>query len=259
MANYSFCVRKKGEEAFARGSAQHALPFLDYFATRFNSKEELLKFLGLNPDEYDDIRICYNSEHQVKTLPIYFDARELEEMAISMLDFGENEVLTERFKIVAAYQDRNSYRVSGLVPKTYITTDILKRLLYGTRPMRANERDLLHDRAYNSFIYGRLQEAEDELLKSYLSMRKVYTFLREDEAIQPCRVEKPTTNQTMEEVQNNIIFVNFNTEELGTYECNLIMRVNSGDEAAYDELMGLDIEQIEKLTPYVNVSRRGDR
>ena len=251
MALYSFCVRKKGNTGYFKGNFKHDLVFLDYFATRFNNKEELLKFLGVDPKVYDDIKICYQNNREMKLLPIYFDSRDLEEIVSNMIDFKSINELNDLLKITIAYHDKNTFEVKKIVPKNYITIDIIKRIFYSDRPYLAFDAKLLHAKAIEYWEERKEILLEREMLSGYLNIRKCYEYLRRNDYITPNKRAKRVPDITMQEIVNDLIYERFNSNDLNDYQNNLIARVNDGDETSYEELMGNSIEEIENLKPYV--------
>lgn len=251
MALYSFCVRKKGTTSYVSGNNKHELAFLDYFATRFNNKEELLNFLGVSPLIYDDIKICYQSNHEMKILPIYFDARELEDIVTKMINFKSLDELTDTLKITIAYQNKTNIDVKKIVPRLHITDNIMQRIFYSDRPYIAFDNKLLHSKAVEYWEDRKVLLLEREMFSSYLNIRKCYEFLRKNNYIVPSKVIKSVSNITMQEIANDLIYERFNNESLTDYEANLLERVNNNDETSYEELMGSSIEKVEKLKPFI--------
>ena len=52
MAKYSFYVRDKKTGQNLYSKSRQPLPLLDFFASQFNNKEELMQFLGVNPPSF---------------------------------------------------------------------------------------------------------------------------------------------------------------------------------------------------------------
>ena len=82
MVLYSFAVRKKGTEEYVSLEQKNELVFLDKFATSFNSKESFMRFLGINLEEFDDIKII-GSDNEL--LPVYFDAPDIFNLTREMI------------------------------------------------------------------------------------------------------------------------------------------------------------------------------
>ena len=126
MALYSFCVRKRGTENYVPANKKHDLPFLDYMAMRFNNKEELMKFLGADLQKYDDIAIRYQANGEEIILPVYFDAKELDEISGLMVDLNQLEDCKTAYELLAvAYKNPGNVGIKK-VPDVK-TLDVLAR------------------------------------------------------------------------------------------------------------------------------------
>jgi len=274
MALYSFCVRKKGTNEYACAHVKHELAFLDYFAMQFNSKEELLKFLGAHLDKYDDIAIIYQNNHQKKILPLYFDAPELERITKSMVDFSKlNECDSIYLMLAYAYRNGKLLKIkSSVLEKSVDFERIVAKISLHNRPEVAFRTRLLNKKALEHWNNGYEDMFKRELSKSYMNVRKAYMSLRENDYISGQKNPKKVPNLTMQEIINRHIeavnktydvFTAYNILKkltLTSYEENLIVRILSDDENAYEELMASDVERLEYLKPIIDYldERRGN-
>ena len=349
MALYSFCVRKKGTDNYVRANARHELAFLDYFAMRFNSKEELMKFLGADPQKYDDIAITYQSNHEFKILPIYFDAKELDQILGLMIDISKFSDCKNIYEIIALAYNNPKMLTIKKIPEVKTLDEITRAALEFKKSIADSDVvDLLNslikleilelgDQAGNyvdetevrkycldainlnkkgkqeelkivekltkieeklsraiSDEFGkrfgitgvRVQQIEDklddlskkryfetfkiELMKSYLTLRRSYVYLRENGLLKGKRIATAAPKATMQEVYQNLLKKenSVQNESQGlhnlsvattSYENNLIQRCLSNNEViadeAWDELMQFDFERLEHLSPIIEYIR----
>ncbi len=266
MALYQFCAKRKGGN-FHRvkhilGEAKHDLQILDLISMQFNTKEELMEHLGLSLEEFDDIAITYKSNGEPRKLDVILsDAPELEDILYSMTEFGHLEEYEDiNIRLAIAYDN----------PATVQTTNEVNRESWGFkrinqtlladpyRPEGAFNVNLLHRRAFEFYSRGQDEAFNAEITKSYLTIRKIYTYLRSRGYLKPSKEIKPnvplnlkTIISELERVQDDSIYnkimsilAKLNTTD---YEEGLITRILNGDHDALEQLMSLDAHELEKF------------
>lgn len=272
MALYSFCVKKKGASNYTRANMRHELPFLDFLAMQFSSKQELLKFLGVDPEKFEDIAIVYQNNRTEKILPLYFDAPELETISREMIDLSsldECDTLIEALALGYTFPDLA--KVATEVPTLRQVDDIISKIAYDNRPRVAFRKNRMNQKAVEYYENGRYEMFRNELMRSYLGIRKAYMSLRETNHIVGKTKAKVAPTLTMQELvkrhseAKNKTFEILRAYEilksltLTSYEESLVVRILADDENAYEELMASDTERLEYLSPlivYLN-ERRG--
>ncbi len=270
MASYSFCVRDKKTGEYIRDTRNHELAFLDFFATRFNNQEELMRFLGVDTSLYDDISIGYMSNHELRILPIFFDAPELEAIVREMVTISSLEEYPSIYDAIAvAYNFPKGVQVASRVPECDASGKILLRLQIEDMPTKALKAGLLHQKAHEFITKGYRRVFNDEMNSSYLSVRKAYMAIRNENYINGNHIMKPGSNMTMEELvdrhnsETMSIYQILERVELTPYEERLVTRVlNNDDEEAYEELMASNVERLKYLSPvlaYLSKARGKER
>lgn len=273
MALYSFSVRDKKTGEYIRDDKRFDLAFLDYFAMQFNDEKELMKFLGIDLDKYDNIVIEYSNNHERKFLPILFDAPKLEEIVRGMVSFPQSYSSVYE-NIATGYKYPGMVEISEKVPNINATSKLLifTRILDRDNEAVAdklNKNGYLHDKAVEFAKKGYSSVLTDEMTSSYMKMRKLYMGLRELGFISGGCSKKPICNTTMEEVLNKLATEGKTIDEitgslkLTPYEELLISRVlNESDEEAYKELKSCSLERLRYLEPvfrYIDSERRKNR
>ena len=181
MALYSFCVRRKGTNKYVRAHMKHDLPFLDFFAMQFNNKQELIRFLGADLEKYDDVAIIYKNNHTDKILPIYFDSPQLEVISKSMLDFellADCETIKEALAV--AYNSPGLIKVAIEVPTIREVDEIIERIAHSDLPEKAYDTGRMNKKAVEYYEKCRYDMFKQELMRSYIGIRKAYMALREN-------------------------------------------------------------------------------
>ena len=278
MARYSFCVIRKSnptEALYLKG--KYDLPFLVCFAAQFNNQKELLKFLGLNPNEYKSIEIGYKVEKTFKFLPIYFDAPIIVRIGTSMVDFTAFEECGNVYEEIAlAYRNPKLLKTSKIVPETREVYTIIDRTLKGPKPSEEliNDAALEHYLKYNQEFYQRDGDSDfhrdkfaEKLREGFIQIYKAYIHLRANGLMQPEVVNHQVPNYTMQEIIDSygksgmtLIYDILEGMKLTEYEEIIISRIIRGDEDAYEELMANDAERLEYLRPILPylAGRRGN-
>ena len=267
MALYSFSVRNKETGEYTRDTVNHELAFLDYFAAQFNNQEELMRFLGVDPEKYDDIVIEYQHDHETKRLPIFFDAGELERLTDKMVDIIDFEQYDSVYEAIAlAYNSPTFMRVSPTVPETNDFNKILIRLQIEDVPERALVSDMLYIKAYEHIKNGRTRLLREYMMSSYTAVRKAYMVERNLSYIFGDRRVKPGSPHTKKELQREFRYKTMSIYEilqdlnLTEYEDILVTRVlNNNDESAYEELKASSMERLKYLAPVMSYLDRKRR
>ena len=266
MALYSFCVKKIGTTEYAIGHTKHELAFLDYLAMQFNSKEELLKFIGAPLDKYDDIAIVYQNNGEKKVLPLYFDAPELENVCKSMINFNSLEECDSIY-LMLAY----GYTYGGLISidKSISTENkdfdkIAEKILTDSRVKIAYKAGLANEKVLQLWDEGYDNAVKRELAKSYINFRKAYMSLRDNDYILGKENPKEVPSYTLKElIKRHTEAINKTKEicnvynalkdlKLTSYEENLVVRILRDDENAYEELMASSTDRLEYLKPLLD-------
>lgn len=271
MARYSFYVHKKDIDLNLYTRKRYPLPFLDYFATQFNNREELIKFLGCELDQYDDIGVVYKSEGTVKNLQLYYDSLELEKIAGSLirLPFSHTGLLVKE-RLALGYKFPKMVRCETQVPDSDQAKEITRRIymIPGFADM-AHELEYIDDHTYEYYKKGDHDHLHRHLLKSYLSLRKVYALLRSEYyLIGNPEIVKPEVDFTMQGVIQNYSEVFDERMQvllrgllLTPEEEQLVARILFDlDEASYDLLMASPSERLNYLKPLITEinKRRGN-
>ena len=216
MALYQFCAHKKGGN-FKRakhifGEAKHDLQILDLISMQFNNKEDLMRFLGVDLEEYDDIAITYQSNGEPQKLDVILaDAPELDDILYSMVDFGVIEEYDEILKLALAYDTPKYVTVTNKVDRELLGFNKIKQTLI-SEPWRVENAfnvGLLHRRAYEFYARGQYDLFMNEITRSYLTIRKLYTYLRSRGLIRPKPERKQpvlTDLHTIKDELENIAF-----------------------------------------------------
>lgn len=270
MALYQFCAKRKGGH-FHRvkhilGESKHDLQILDLISMQFNTKEALMQFLGLNLEEFDDIAITYQSNGEPRKIDVILsDAPELEDILYSMVEFGSLEEYDDiNIMLALAYSYPNMVKTINEVNReSWGFNRINQNLL--SAPFRVENAfnvGLLHRRAYDFYSRGQNDLFMNEITKSYLTIRKIYTYLRSRECIAPCKKIKPgpiadlstIINELMknkdDSLYNKLInnLMNISTTD---YEDALINKILKGDSEALAEFMQLDSEHLSKFREFL--------
>ncbi len=256
MALYSFAVRKKGEEKYSRSGIRHELAFLDYLSMQFNNKEELIRFLLENPEQYDDIVITYRHNNETKIIPVYFDAVELKHIVNPLIDFGPlAEADNIYYQIARAYKNPSCVKVETELEETEDFDKIMAEILYDNRFKKAYNMHLINKKACeyaeDNFTQGFIRE----MLSSYLNIRKAYAFGRKSNYIKGNARVKNVPPLHREEIIRQFEAENpryMPILDTTPYENILFARIINGDESAYEELMAFDIERLEYLKPILD-------
>ena len=269
MARYSFCVKDKSNpKKVLCLDGKYDLPFLVYFIAQFNNEKELLKFLGLNPNEYESIKIGYKVEKTLKLLPIYFDAPILEKISKSMIDFEAFFECGNVYEEIAlAYKNPQMLKIAKKVPRTREAYTIVEATLNGPKPKAGflNNEALDHYSKYNAELYQTDGDSEyhrdkftKELMSSYIQIYKAYAHLRANGLIRPEIIEHNVPNYTMKEIidsygrsEMSLIYEILKGLNLTEYEEILVNKILNGDENAYEELKNSDVETVERLMPLI--------
>ena len=270
MARYSFGVHEKGTDRILYSRKRFSLPFLDYFALQFNNSSELIRFLGADPEKYDDIEIVYKSEGTVKNLQIYYDSLELEKISGSLirLPLSHTSMLVkERLAIGYAYP--KTVKVSTQIPDSSQAKEITRRIhmIPGFADM-AHELEYLDGHTYDYYKKGDYDHLHRHLLKSYLSLRKIYTLLRNNYyLIGNPDIVKSGIDFTMQDILKNYS-ISFDDKVyklsrrllLTPEEETLVAKILiDSDSESYDLLMASSPERLNYLKPLINEinERRG--
>ena len=252
---YSFGVRKKGSNEYIKLGIKHSLAFLDYFALHFNNKEELMHFLNIDLASYDDIAITYNSNGENKVLPIYFDALELYFISSTLISLKSLEDFDDYQALAIAYQNPSLITTETFLPRSYVSTII--NGLIDNNIEKALKEDVIHERIYK--FYENNGNFELELLKSYLCIRKIYDWLRRIGALYDSMFKTEPVLETMDEILASFSVGNNSTMRFyqilsllspTEYEEFLISKAVSSEEA-YEELMALSSDRLERLAPII--------
>lgn len=220
MGRYSFCILKRGAKKFTISKNKHSLAFLDYFAMQFKNKKDLIQFLSGNPNTYEDIAISYVSNGKNKIIPIYFDAIQLEEIVKEMVQVPFE--VTDRFQFLAlAYKKVIKPTVINEVPDLKVVSRLLSQIKRDNLIQIAATSGYLHKRAqdfYDNFDYDLFDQ---EIRRSYLSIRKIYTFLRNNGIIHGESREKPMFINNFQDYNNKTLSL----EDYSNKEYDILLKM----------------------------------
>ena len=220
MGRYSFCILKNGAKKFTISKNKHSLAFLDYFTMQFKNKKDLIQFLSGNPNTYEDIAISYVSNGKNKIIPIYFDAIQLEEIVKEMVQVPFE--VTDRFQFLAlAYKKVIKPTVINEVPDLKVVSRLLSQIKRGNLIQIAATSGYLHKRAqdfYDNFDYDLFDQ---EIRRSYLSIRKIYTFLRNNGIIHGESREKPMFINNFQDYNNKTLSL----EDYSNKEYDILLKM----------------------------------
>ena len=220
MGRYSFCVLKRGAKKFTISKNKHSLAFLDYFAMQFKNKKDLIQFLSGRPNAYEDIAISYVSNGKNKIIPIYFDAIQLEEIVKEMVQVPFE--VTDHFRFLAlAYKKVIKPTIINEVPDLKVVSRLLSQIKRDNLVQIASTSGYLHKRAqdfYDNFDYDLFDQ---EIKKSYLSIRKIYTFLRNNGIIKGESREKPMFINTLQDYNNKTLSL----EDYSNKEYDILLKM----------------------------------
>lgn len=262
MAKYSFYVRDKetGQNLYSKN--RHPLQFLDFFASQFNNKEELMRFLGVNPEKYDEIGILYKVSGEVKNLKVYFDSLELEEMSRSVINLPfpyTSLLIKERMALGYVYPRLITY--ANIIPESDATKEITRRISIPGFADKAYLDGLLDAKTLEYYEKGEFDRIPNHLLKHYLLLRRVYEALRNDYYLIASEDKmNQTSNITMKEIidtYNDSFNANF-YKKLMKVNLSLDEQILIGkalidsDEEAYELLKASPTERLEVLNPIID-------
>lgn len=220
MGRYSFCILKNGAKKFTISKNKHSLAFLDYFTMQFKNKKDLIQFLSGNPNTYEDIAISYVSNGKNKIIPIYFDAIQLEEIVKEMVQVPFE--VTDRFQFLAlAYKKVIKPTVINEVPDLKVVSRLLSQIKRDNLIQIAATSGYLHKRAqdfYDNFDYDLFDQ---EIRRSYLSIRKIYTFLRNNGIIHGESREKPMFINNFQDYNNKTLSL----EDYSNKEYDILLKM----------------------------------
>ena len=220
MDRYSFCVLKRGAKKFTISKNKHSLAFLDYFAMQFKNKKDLIQFLSGRPNAYEDIAISYVSNGKNKIIPIYFDAIQLEEIVKEMVQVPFE--VTDHFQFLAlAYKKVIKPTVINEVPDLKVVSRLLSQIKRDNLIQIAAMSGYLHKRAqdfYDNFDYDLFDQ---EIRRSYLSIRKIYTFLRNNGIIHGESREKPMFINNFQDYNNKTLSL----EDYSNKEYDILLKM----------------------------------
>lgn len=204
MGRYSFCVLKRGAKKFTISKNKHSLAFLDYFSMQFKNKKDLIQFLSGDPNAYEDIAISYVSNGKDKIIPIYFDAIQLEEIVKEMIQVPAE--VTDHFQfLVLAYKKAIKQNIINEVPDLKAVSRLLIKIKKDNLIQMAATSGYLHKRAQDYYDNLEYNLFDQEIRKSYLSIRKIYMFLRNNGIIQGESREKPLLTNTLQDYNNKTL------------------------------------------------------
>ena len=272
MALYQFCAKRKNGQ-FHRvkhilGEAKHDLQILDLISMQFNTKEELMEFLGLDLSEFDDIAITYQSNGEPRKIDVILaDAPELEDILYSMVDFGSLEEYGCMLTMLSlAYTHPNLVNTTNEINRDSWGFNRIRQKLMSDpyRIENAFDVGLLHRRAYDFYERSQDEFFINEITKSYLTIRKLYSYLRIRGYIKPNMETKPKAAGKLSEIIEEIASVNDNdlyNKLISTlikiptndYEDALISRILKGDSEALDQFMQFDINSLEKFRVFLAI------
>ena len=220
MGRYSFCILKRGAKKFTISKNKHSLAFLDYFTMQFKNKKDLIQFLSGNPNAYEDIAISYVSNGKNKIIPIYFDAIQLEEIVKEMVQVPVE--VTDHFQFLAlAYKKVIKPTVINEVPDLKVVSRLLSQIKRYNLIQIAATSGYLHKRAqdfYDNFDYDLFDQ---EIRRSYLSVRKIYTFLRNNGIIHGESREKPMFINNFQDYNNKTLSL----EDYSNKEYDILLKM----------------------------------
>ena len=266
MALYSFAVRKKGTDEYISLKEKNELVFLDRFATSFNSKESFMRFLGVNLEEFDDIKIMGSAG---ELLPVYFDAPDLEALAEYLIKIPIAYAIPSCYdSLTVSYFENEPVEFNdiSLMKRAILTLEEwyaknpgmplvmehlkrslkslllrIKRKAYGeyanhcrleTRDVkRIGEMQLMRSvnpEDYNSFY--------NQLVDKYAEIRKMYVILRTENILEGKELNNEEPDKTAQE-----LYANYQITQERCKKYNAISRICDGLEK--DRFMrGLFIE-----------------
>lgn len=220
MGRYSFCVLKRGAKKFTISKNKHSLAFLDYFAMQFKNKKDLIQFLSGDPNAYQDIAISYVSNGKTKIIPIYFDAIQLEEIVKEIVQVPLE--VSDHFQFLAlAYKKVIKPPVINEVPDLKVVSRLLIKIKRDNLIQMAATSGYLHKRAQDYYDNLEYNFFDEEIKKSYLSIRKIYMFLRNNGIIQGEAREKPMFINTLQDYNNKT----FSLEDYSNKEYDILLKM----------------------------------
>lgn len=270
MALYSFCIkRKNGEyETYSKpriGTAKtkNDLEVLDALTMQFNTKQELMNYLGIDPKKYDDIAITYQMNKRIRRIPVILsDAPELEDVAFKQIGFHPSlDGCDLSTKLAETYHYSSN---------TKITLDPSKSLGWGgdriynaingqSRVDEAYDSRALHKTAYDDFNDNWELAFANGIFKSYLSTRKIYLFLRKRGYLSAHPQNKAIPFGTLKdaimgcrESAHDRIMAAIPTY-IDSYEEYLVGKILNGDNDALEELMAFPAEKLQRYQTFLNL------
>lgn len=220
MGRYSFCVLKRGAKKFTISKNKHSLAFLDYFAMQFKNKKDLIQFLSGDPNAYQDIAISYVSNGKTKIIPIYFDAIQLEEIVKEIVQVPLE--VSDHFQFLAlAYKKVIKPTVINEVPDLKVVSRLLIKIKRDNLIQMAATSGYLHKRAQDYYDNLEYNFFDEEIKKSYLSIRKIYMFLRNNGIIQGEAREKPMFINTLQDYNNKTLSL----EDYSNKEYDILLKM----------------------------------
>ena len=220
MGRYSFCVLKRGAKKFTISKNKHSLAFLDYFAMQFKNKKDLIQFLSGDPNAYQDIAISYVSNGKTKIIPIYFDAIQLEEIVKEIVQVPLE--VSDHFQFLAlAYKKVIKPPVINEVPDLKVVSRLLIKIKRDNLIQMAATSGYLHKRAQDYYDNLEYNFFDEEIKKSYLSIRKIYMFLRNNGIIQGEAREKPMFINTLQDYNNKTLSL----EDYSNKEYDILLKM----------------------------------
>jgi hypothetical protein len=228
-----------------------------------------MKFLGVNPEKYDDIGILYKVGSEVKNLKVYCDSLELEEISRSVLNlpFPYTSLLVKE-RVALGYVYPRLVTCATIIPESSSSKEITRRITIPGFAEASHAIGLLDDKTLEYYNKGEDDRISNHLLKHYLLLRRVYEALRNNYYVIPDKsVEKSVSDVTMQEIVeqygscfNKTFYRKLMQSNLSLDEITLIGKVLfDDDESAYGLLKASTSERLEVLKPVLDYieKRRG--
>ena len=278
MARYSFAFQDRETGKYIGDpDRKFELAFLDYFAMWFDNKEQLIRFLNLDPVNVSDIAIMYHSGGEEKLLPIFFDAPELWAIVSEMVRIPSSESFDSIYEALAVSYVFPEGVKAGRVQVRHEAANAISKILIYMRtvdclqdlPSEAYRTGYLDKIAFS--VIGNHKQFQEAMTSSYLCLRKAYMFLRFRKQFISGEVSKKrdVPDLSMSELVHNYkIRIGYQVGILGelnelssdertehqknrdSYETELLERARYSDEA-YEELRALPPDRLDALAPEI--------
>lgn len=273
MSLYSFCVKaKNGKFHRLKGIScedKHSLQILDLISMQFDTKKDLMRYLDIDLNRFDDIAITYRSQGKDRKLEVILSgADELKDVAYSTIDFDYLSDLGDpSLQLALAYYSSKGLKIVNQVDIHRFGFD----RIYRTFCNQASNFDsgvnveVLNNQAVRLFNEGQQQLFLREVSKYYLTVRRMYSCLIENGALSRKENLEVSPMLTLKELVND--FFNSNSPNnpkiemldllanlnLNDMESELINAILEGDNNAMAELMAFDATKLEKFREFLSL------